>query len=141
MTIEEKKEYLKSYRKIGRELRSLSEEINQLRLSQIMPGIVADGLPKSNGGSDLSGYAARLDELERKLREKAAELYKRQTEIEANISAMKDANERTVLRNYYLCGMTWERVAEVMGYSWAQVHRIHGRALAHFEKMIQNDIE
>ena len=60
MTIEEKKEYLKSYRKIGRELRSLSEEINQLRLSQIMPGIVSDGLPKSSGGSDLSGYAARL---------------------------------------------------------------------------------
>lgn len=135
MTIEEKKEYLKSYRKIGRELRSLSEEINQLRLSQIMPGIVSDGLPKSSGGSDLSGYAARLDELERKLREKAAELYKRQTEIEANISAMKDANERTVLRNYYLCGMPWERVAGEMGYSWRQIHRIHGEALIHFEKM------
>lgn len=135
MTIEEKKEYLKSYRKIGRELRSLSEEINQLRLSQIMPGIISDGLPKSSGGSDLSGYAARLDELERKLREKAAELYKRQTEIEANISAMKDANERTVLRNYYLCGMPWERVAVEMGYSWRQIHRIHGEALIHFEKM------
>ena len=135
MTIEEKKEYLKSYRKIGRELRSLSEEINQLRLSQIMPGIVSDGLPKSSGGSDLSGYAARLDELERKLREKAAELYKRQTEIETNISAMEDTNERTVLRNYYLCGMPWERVAVEMGYSWRQIHRIHGEALIHFEKM------
>lgn len=135
MTIDEKKEYLKSYRKIGRELRSLSEEINQLRLAQIMPGIVSDGLPKSSGGSDLSGYAARLDELERKLREKAAELYKRQTEIEADISAMEDANERTVLRNYYLCGMPWERVAGEMGYSWRQIHRIHGEALIHFEKM------
>lgn len=135
MTIDEKKEYLKSYRKIGRELRSLSEEINQLRLSQIMPGIVSDGLPKNNGGSDLSGYAARLDELEHKLREKAAELYKRQTEIEADISAMEDANERTVLRNYYLCGMPWERVAGEMGYSWRQIHRIHGEALIHFEKM------
>lgn len=135
MTIEEKKEYLKSYRKISRELRSLSEEINQLRLSQIMPGIVSDGLPKSSGGSDLSGYVARLDELERKLREKAAELYKRQTEIEADISAMEDANERTVLRNYYLCGMPWERVAGEMGYSWRQIHRIHGEALIHFEKM------
>ena len=135
MTIDEKKEYLKSYRKIGRELRSLSEEINQLRLAQIMPGIVSDGLPKSSGGSDLSGYAARLDELERKLREKAAELYKCQTEIEADISAMEDANERTVLRNYYLCGMPWERVAGEMGYSWRQIHRIHGEALIHFEKM------
>ena len=134
MTIEEKKEYLKSYRKIGRELRSLSEEVNQLRLSQIMPGIVSDGLPKSSGGSDLSGYAARLDELERKLREKAAELYKCQTEIEADISAMEDANERTVLRNYYLCGMTWERVAVEMGYSWQYIHKIHGRALQNFER-------
>ncbi|MEI3175612.1 MAG: sigma factor-like helix-turn-helix DNA-binding protein [Lachnospiraceae bacterium] len=134
MTIEEKKEYLKSYRKIGRELRSLSEEIRQLRDAWVLPSIVADGLPKSNGGSDLSGYAARLDELERKLREKAAELYKRQTEIEANISAMKDANERTVLRNYYLCGMTWERVAVEMGYSWQYIHKIHGRALQNFER-------
>lgn len=135
MTIEEKKEYLKSYRKIGRELRSLSEEIRQLRDAWILPGIVSDGLPKSSGGSDLSGYAARLDELERKLREKVAELYKRQTEIEADISAMEDANERTVLRNYYLCGMSWERVAVEMGYSWRQIHRIHGEALIHFEKM------
>lgn len=134
MTIDEKKEYLKSYRKIGRELRSLSEEIRQLRDAWVLPSIVADGLPKSNGGSDLSEYAARLDELERKLREKAAELYKRQTEIEANISAMKDANERTVLRNYYLCGMTWERVAVEMGYSWQYIHKIHGRALQNFER-------
>ena len=134
MTIDEKKEYLKSYRKIGRELRSLSEEIRQLRDAWVLPSIVADGLPKSNGGSDLSGYAARLDELEHKLREKVAELYKRQTEIEANISAMKDANERTVLRNYYLCGMTWERVAVEMGYSWQYIHKIHGRALQNFER-------
>lgn len=134
MTIDEKKEYLKSYRKIGRELRSLSEEIRQLRDAWVLPSIVAGGLPKSSGGSDLSEYAARLDELERKLRKKAAELYKRQTEIEANISAMKDANERAVLRNYYLCGMTWERVAVEMGYSWQYIHKIHGRALQNFER-------
>lgn len=135
MTIEEKKEYLKSYRKIGRELRSLSEEINQLRLSQIMPGIVSDGLPKSSGGSDLSGYAARLDELEREFQDKVSALQQRRAEIEASIALMEDATERAVLRYYYLCGMTMERTAMEIHYGGRHIYNIRDRAIEHFEKI------
>lgn len=135
MTIEEKKEYLKSYRKIGRELRSLSEEINQLRLSQIMPGIVSDGLPKSSGGSDLSGYAARLDELEREFQAKVSALQRRRAEIEASIALMEDATERAVLRYYYLCGMTLDQVATEVHYTGRHIQNIRARALVHFEKI------
>ena len=135
MTIEEKKEYLKSYRKIGRELRSLSEEINQLRLSQIMPGIVSDGLPKSSGGSDLSGYAARLDELEREFQAKVSALQRRRAEIEASIALMEDATERAVLRYYYLCGMAWEQVAEELHYTERHIYSIQNLAVKHFEKI------
>ena len=135
MTIDEKKEYLKSYRKIGRELRSLSEEINQLRLSQIMPGIVSDGLPKSSGGSDLSGYAARLDELEREFQAKVSALQRRRAEIEASIALMEDATERAVLRYYYLCGMTLDQVATKVHYTGRHIQNIRARALVHFEKI------
>lgn len=136
MTIEEKKEYLKSYRKIGRELRSLSEEINQLRLSQIIPGIVSDGLPKSSGGSDLSGYAARLDELEREFQAKVSALQQRRAEIEASIALMEDATERAVLRYYYLCGMAWEQVAEELHYTERHIYSLRNRAIEHFEKKV-----
>lgn len=37
--------------------------------------------------------------------------------------------ERVALRAYYVQGMTWERVADLLHYDVRQVHRIHGRAL------------
>lgn len=134
ITIEEKKAYLKSYQRIKKEIRSLDDEIRSLRAGQIFPGIVADGMPKGNGFCDLSVYAARLDELQCRLGEKAEKLIRRQEEIEADIDRMEDPIERALLRNKYIGGMTWEQVAVGMGYSWQYIHKIHSRALKHFEK-------
>ncbi len=135
MTIEEKKEYLKSYQRLKKELRSLDEEIQCLRLDQILSGRVLDGMPKGSGGTgDLSGYAAKLDELGQRLKEKAAGLIQRQEAIEAGIDEMGNPVEKALLRNKYLCGLTWEQVAVEMGYSWRQVHNIHSRALQNFGK-------
>ena len=49
-------------------------------------------------------------------------------EIEKAIETLP-STERTIIRLYYIAGMKWEEVCVAIGYSWKQVHRIHGRAL------------
>ena len=134
--IEQKKEYLRSYRKTRAEEKAIRESIEELRLNKMSPSLgVQDGMPKGSGGSDLSGYAARLDELERKLQEKHDTAVHLMGEITTSIDAMENATERTLLRLRYICGYTWERIAVELGYSWRQVHYIHGKALQNFRKI------
>ena len=65
---EKKKEYLKQYGKALRQEKRIEEELERLKLDRMLPGaLAADGLPKSSNLSDLSDYAAEVDEQERKL--------------------------------------------------------------------------
>ena len=50
-------------------------------------------------------------------------------EIERIIASLP-LTEQEICRYRYIDGMTFEEIAYVTNYSWRQVHRIHGRALA-----------
>lgn len=129
-----KKEYLRKYLEAKRMQEVLEREIDELRLDRMIPGSPAqDGMPHGSGGGDLSGYVARLDELDRKLR---AQMYKKiqlRAEITEKIDAMSDETESLLLRLRYICGLKWEEVAVKMDYSWKQIHRLHSKALNNFK--------
>lgn len=129
-----KKEYLRKYLEAKRMQEVLEREIDVLRLDRMIPGSPAqDGMPHGSGGGDLSGYVARLDELDRKLR---AQMYKKiqlRAEITEKIDAMSDETESLLLRLRYIHGLKWEEVAVKMDYSWRAVHKIHSKALEHFK--------
>ena len=96
------------------------------------PALVMDDMPHAHDQKDLSDYAAKLDELERKLikaRYKRIDLY---AEIFADIERLEDETEKTVLTYRYLRRYSWEKICVEIGYQWAQVHRIHARALKNF---------
>ncbi len=136
MTNDEKKEYLKSYRRAKAEARAIEESIMELRTNKMYPSIgEQDGMPHGSGGSDLSGYAARLDELERRLQAKRWDCIKLYQEIMDAIMAMTDATERTLLQYRYISGLTWEKIAVELDYSWRSIHYLHSKALKHFEKI------
>ena len=67
MNNEEKKQYLRRYQTAKRRVGMIQEEIEELRSSKTSPVGLGDGMPHGSGTSDLSGYAARLDELLREL--------------------------------------------------------------------------
>ena len=129
-----KKEYLRKYLEAKRMQEVLEREIDELRLDRMIPGSPAqDGMPHGSGGGDLSGYVARLDELDQKLR---AQMYKKiqiRAEITERIDAMENETESLLLRLRYIHGLKWEEVAVKMDYSWRAVHKIHSKALEHFE--------
>ena len=64
---ERKKEYLDGYRKCVRQLDRLNEELSEIRINKMFPSLIQDGMPHAHTTTDLSGYAARIDKIERKI--------------------------------------------------------------------------
>ena len=126
---EQKKEYLKSYRRAIKREQDILDEIQRLRLDKMFPSVVNDGMPHGSNHSDLSDYAAILDEQIELLKEERLERVRCYQKIERQIRQMENEDEQEVLRLRYILGMKWEEVAVKMDYSWRQIHRIHSAAL------------
>ena len=125
---EEKKEYLRSYRRAVKREKDILDEIQRLRSDKMFPSVANDGMPKGSNQSDLSDYIAILDE-QIELLEKARCYQK----IEKQIKQMENEDEQEVLRLRYITGLKWEEVAARMSYSWKHIHRIHSSALCNFK--------
>jgi hypothetical protein len=130
---DKKKEYLWQYRKAERREQNILEEIQELRADKLFPSVSMDGMPKGSNQADLSDFVALMDELIEKLKDERLCKVKLRMEIEGKIKRMDDTDEAELLRMRYLRGMKWEEVMAKTGYCRAQVNRIHGRALEHFE--------
>ena len=130
---EQKKEYLKSYRRAIKREQDILDEIQRLRLDKMFPSVVNDGMPHGSSHSDLSDYAAILDEQIDLLKEERLEKVRCYQKIERQISQMENEDEQEVLRLRYILGLKWEEGAVKMDYSWKQTHRIHSLALQNFK--------
>lgn len=131
---EEKKEYLKGvyYAKIA--IARLEEEKEALRSSKLIPTLPMDDMPHGSSNlSDLSGYAADLDELERKILQERYRAIRAYKAIREEIERMPDEQERSVLTYRYLLNWKWEKICEKMNYRESQIKRIHNKAITNFE--------
>lgn len=126
---EKKKRYLMSYRWAKKQEERILEEIQELRMDKMFPSSVNDGMPKGSEQRDLSDYAAKLDELIQELKEERFEKIKRLQSIERVIKELDNEDMQTILRLRYIDGLKWEEVCVAINYEWAQMHRIHARAL------------
>lgn len=134
MENEQKKEYLLRYRNQVLTIERIESEIEEIRSIKCSPTVKPnDGMPHEHGNSDLSGYAARIDELERELIKQREQLIKCFTELNRQIVLLDDEKEKYVLHFRYIKGLGWNEIADRMGYSERWIHKIHGRALYHFQ--------
>lgn len=136
---EKKKEYLWGYRRAQRKKQRLEEQLQELRLNKMCPSVVQDGMPHGSGGGDLSGYAAKVDELEEEIKEAANECIEQLKAIRDKIEQLQDENEKDVLNYRYICGMKWEEIAVKMGYTYRNITKIHGKALINFCIRVPNN--
>lgn len=128
-----KKEYLQTYQRHVRRVNRIEAELTEVRAMKGVRGMNTDGMPRGSNQSDLSGYAAELDELERQLiheRYRRVAAYK---EITEQINKLESENERDVLFYRYIKGLAWWEISEKMEYSERHIRRLHGSALIHFE--------
>lgn len=133
MNNEEKKQYLRRYQAAKRRAKMIQEEIEELRSSKTSPVGLGDGMPRGRGTSDLSGYAARWDELVRELEAEKEMQMVTYREIRQQIGMVPDPTEQEILSRRYLLEQRWEKISVEMNYDYRYVLKLHGKALLHFE--------
>lgn len=131
---EEKKEYLRSYRRAVKREKDILDEIQRLRTDKMFPSVVNDGMPRGSSQSDLSDYIAILDEQIELLKTERLEKARCYQKIERQIKQMENEDEQEVLRLRYITGLKWEEVAVRMSYSWKHIHRMSG-VMRMYEKL------
>lgn len=128
-----KKEYLHAYMSAVRAAKMIEEEIERLRLDKMLPSLIMDDMTHAHDQNDLSDYMAKMDELEHKLIDARYDRIKLHMQIFIDVENLEDETEKGVLTYRYLRGYSWKKICVEMGYQWAQVHRIHARAMKNFK--------
>lgn len=131
---EEKKKYLKSYKQKKIAVKAIEEQIEEICLAEINPSIKYTNMPTAHNARDLSDYAVKLEELHKKLDEARYNRVVLCSNIIKKIEAVEDEAEQNVLRYRYIACRKWEDICVIMGYEWAQIHRVHSRALRNFKR-------
>lgn len=130
MTTKEKKEYLKRYRKIDREVNQLIMEKDEIIAlgTRITPRY--SDLPRGWGESNKVQLSVeKLEAQEEKIDKKIDLLHEVKADIEKAIQTVEDDTLRVLLRYRYINGLTWEKIAVNMHYTYQWVCKLHGEAL------------
>lgn len=137
------KQFLQEVRQMDRRIDARQERLDRIR-ARLEAGRMSSvtGMPRG-GRSDWADTADRLIDLEQRVNSTIREMCRWKRLAQAAIDRIDDSRLRDVLEYYYIDGMTWEQVAEAMGYSDPRfVFRLHGRALQAFvvpEAVRRND--
>lgn len=129
MTTEEKKEILRSYRHRKIATRQILNKLRELEAEALPKAIAYDGMPKGGEPKDMSGWAARVDAMEKKLKRAYEAEIEALDRIETAIEGLEDPLHRAVLRGHYIELKRIEKIAAEMGYSESTVWKMHRRAL------------
>ena len=130
MTTKEKKEYLKRYRKIDREVNQLIMEKDEIIAlgTRITPRY--SDLPRGWGESNKVQLSVeKLEAQEEKINKKIDLLHEVKADIEKAIQTVEDDTLKLLLRYRYINGLTWEKIAVTMNYDYRWILRLHGKAL------------
>lgn len=129
------KEYLQSYSTISARVKLLQDTIEQLRTEAESVSISLDGMPHGQGNKSWENIAVKLAEYETELSEELSAFWEKRMDI-INTIGLLDHQHQTLLYKRYIKGMRWEQIAYEMHFSWRHCHRVHGRALAELDKII-----
>ena len=123
------KEFLRRARDVDRRVDEAQERVDRLR-AKLEAGRLSrvTGMPRG-GGADWTETADRLIELERVVNQRTRELVRWKLGAIDAIRAVEEPRLAEVLELYYIDGLTWEQVAQRMGYEVRQIYRLHGVAL------------
>ncbi|MBP3701708.1 MAG: sigma-70 family RNA polymerase sigma factor [Lachnospiraceae bacterium] len=133
-TNQRKKDYLDEYLNSKRAIARLELQLEEVRASKLYPSAIGgDGMPKGSSKSDLSAYAAAVDDLERKIKKEKQIRLELLDKIRDAIESMGNEDEKDLLHYRYIKGWSWGHIADQMGYGYRNVIKIHGKALGNFK--------
>lgn len=137
---EEKKKWLKRYRKAKRRIVVTELAILEVKQAQIMGTKGHDGMPHAESTSDLSDYIVKLEEKEREYEEAKKKYTQICDEVINAIYKLTDSKQQMVLIYRYITADNndWSEVLIKMRtvgeiYSMRQIYNIHGEALKNLQ--------
>lgn len=128
---EQKIRYLSRYRRLNQRIDRLLEEQSRWREKAMRITPVLSPVPGGGGsGSPIERPMDKVLEIDAEINREVDELQTVRQEIRAALNQLEDENLELLMEYRYIDGMTWERIAEKMHYSWRHTCRLHGEALA-----------
>lgn len=140
-----KKEYLRQGSKLKREIEHDKKILEELKGN--LDGLQAIKLTeKVQGGpvKDDSNVVNRMNkviELENKIKNKIYKLDDFQGRLLSELEGIEELNERILMESRYILNLTWENIADKIGYSLSQTYRIHGKVLKKFKMTLNESID
>ena len=135
MTIIEKKEYLKRYKRAKQRIEAITTELENIRLEALPGGIdySRDKIQFSPSNSQMDDYVIKVETLINKLNKLKSDSVDICTEILNVISSIDDDTYQAVLHRRYILLQSWEEISESMHYSMQWALLKHGEALAELQ--------
>ena len=140
MTVQE---YLELFQEEKEILLDDLEELKTLKArATSLPSQAASFEPKDRRNSSEAKFTGDIHciaFLEQKIEQETTNLKHKEEMIREAINGLTSAAEMKVIKYRYIYGMTWELLAEKIGYSYTQVHRIHKKALKNIKIPLKGD--
>ena len=135
------KEYLRRPNRILGDIIIQREKAETLRENVLPKGISFDKEKvQSVAGDKMANYAARLEEIEKKLEELTEEYYQAINDIERVIYLVDNEDAREVLAKRYIARKPWIKIETEMEYmSIATVYRAHKTGLRAVTKILMSE--
>lgn len=125
-----KKEFLNQYRNIEIIIGSKLDELAKTReRAEKTTQTLSPDKVKSESSGGLEVSIEKIIGLEMEIAKEIESLNIVRIKIEKAISSINDYGLESILRLHYINGMSWEKVAVKMNYSYRHTTRLHGIAL------------
>ena len=134
------KEFLSEAYRVDRYIKSYLKELDEVKMmrDRLAPAPDQERVQVSpSAEAQFERAVDRIWELEHILDEEIDRLVDKKGEIRSVISQVKNLNEQMLLRYRYIHFDSWETIADELGYSMRWTYRLHGRALASVEEILE----
>ena len=140
LTKDELKRKLKSAWLLHKQIEEHLAELQELRSFACKITPVYSLVPGGSGsGQKLENNIAKIADIETLLQDETNEFLKSLQEIRELIKLIDDPMQRLIMQKRYLNYQKWEVIAADLGYSWRQVHRLHGKGLNNILKTLLDE--
>lgn len=139
---EKAKEYLNKYKRATRKLESLKLQQEGIKATIQDISVSYSDMPTTHKKTDLSDDVVKLEGIQKKIQKQKEDMVNIRIDIEKSIMRLSNGDECLVLYYRYIHFETWEKICTLIDYEWAQMHRLHAKALRHiYDDVIKDDIE
>lgn len=129
------KEFLNKIRYIDMMIDCKCEQIQKLRNRILSIGSpIGDKVQSSKDPDKFTDPISKIIELENEINNDIDKLVELKKIARNTIEQLENEVEKVILYKRYFENKSFEQISVEMGYSWRQIHRLHGNALKDFER-------